>query len=93
MLNICTDKINKNMLPQSSFATFEKTRNMKKVIGQLSIQEKRRICALMRTDDINLNTFFPKFGVDAVEFATYEFLTTEKRKRQGGSNKSSRKKI
>jgi hypothetical protein len=60
-------------------ATYRKYVDLCKIVANLRIKDKRLLFRLMRRfKDTNENTFFPKFGFTAGEFAVLKIITENK---------------
>lgn len=62
-------------------AKYDFTNRVQKYIGSLKMKEKRCLFYLVRTTQgLTSNTFFPKFGISAGQFATFQVLNEHSRK-------------
>ena len=49
-------------------------------VKKLYVRDKRQIFVSMRTGNVTPNSFFPKFGLSAAEFAAWQILNENPRR-------------
>lgn len=71
-------------IPNGSDLTYKKNMVFYDVIKDFSVKDKRKVFAEMRTTNIkvNIDTFFPQYGLTAGEFSTWAILTENNRKKR-----------
>jgi len=72
------------ILPSGNNPTYKKNMVFYDVIKDFSVKDKRKVFAEMRTTNIkvNIDTFFPQYGLTAGEFSTWAILTENNRKKR-----------
>lgn len=69
-----------NLLPGTE-PTYVKYCVIADVVERLSVKDKRRLFKLMRENvDVNVDAFFPAYGLTAGEFATWYVLSNGSRR-------------